>query len=121
MHMEVFLTMLPQQDELYLCAGKTQVSCYHRSIPAGHCSCICHHSLPYTNQSPAFASDFLCGLFKDASYLTHGGITVKVEGPDSFLSKRHLIAEPPTYHILFTGSKLTLDAQMNLIQIHPLL
>lgn len=51
----------------------------------------------------------------------HGDITAKGEGMDSFVSRRHLITEPPTDHTSLTGSKLTLDAQMNLIQIHPLL
>lgn len=51
----------------------------------------------------------------------HGDITGKGEGMDSFVSSRHLITEPPTDHTLLTGSKLTLDARMNLIQIHPLL
>lgn len=77
-----------------------QASSNHCSIPVAPCFCLCHHSLPCSNKSPAFALDFLPGLIKDASYLTHGGIIVKVEGRDSFVSSRCLTAEPPTYHIL---------------------
>lgn len=119
MNLELFPSTLLQQRGIYLRAGKTQASSNRHGIPADLCSCPCHHSLPHTNKSPAFASAFLPGLFKDVSYLTHGSITVKAEGKDSFVSRRHLITEPPTYHISFTGSKLTLDAQMNLMQIHP--
>jgi len=118
---DVFPSTLLQQHGLHLLAGKTQASSNRRSIPAAPCSWVCHRSSPHANKSTAFASDFLPGLFKDVSSLTRGGVTIKVEGMKSFVCRRHLTAEPPTYRLSFTGSKLTLDAQMNLIQIHPLL
>lgn len=63
---ELFSSMLLQQHGLHLGAGKTQTSSNSHSIPAAPCSCLYQLSLPYTNKSPAFPSDFLPGLFKDA-------------------------------------------------------
>lgn len=66
MDTELFSSTPLQQCRLHLSAGKTQTSSSSHSIPAAPCSCLCQLSLPYTNKSPAFASDFLPGLFKDA-------------------------------------------------------